>query len=107
LTDCRTSELFYFSLNLTAQRAKVVHNFFEQILDFLGQTVLESVRITAFKVITDIGHNGSRNLKISTPFGIEEKEGSRRCSAWAEGWEEDRETGLRILQAATSKTQAP
>lgn len=55
-----------------------------------------------------MGHNGSRNLKISTPFGIEEEEeGSRRCSAWAEGWEEDRKTGLRILQAAASKTQAP
>jgi hypothetical protein len=45
--------------------------------------------------------------KISTPFGIEEKEGSRRCSTWAEGWEEDRDTGLRILQKAASKTQAP
>src|ERR1700751_2367792 len=54
-----------------------------------------------------IGHNNDRRLRISTPIGIEEKEGSRRRRTWAEGWEEDRKTGLRILQAATSETKAP
>jgi hypothetical protein len=52
----------------------------------------------------DIGHNSDRALKVSTPFGIEEKEGSRGCSAWAEGWEEDRKAGLRILQRFTGET---
>ena len=63
----------------------------------LARTVIAAQTPLVLLLFNDIGHNDERSLTISTPFGIEEKEGSRRCSAWAEGWEEDRKAGLAIL----------